>query len=306
MTDDHPPDATTDLGPHDPALQAGDSADEVVGAVLDQEATDDQKAAVKADPGLTARLSAFRSVKSAHLAVAFDAARSDAEAVDRRIAAALDASPSTTTAQETVPETTVPSTAPPAAATVATLRTERSERRQRSLPIFAAAAAVVLLIGIAALAFTTRSNGDDQFETATAEHTSSTATPFADVGGDSASNSAAGSGVAADTAGSGATSDKASATPTPAPDERSLVDLGDFSSLPDLLAAAVHTPSSAPSSLPCPSPFPPGTTLHVSAARLLGQPVVAMIDADSGDTARSSNGQSAVVVLHRSTCAPVA
>lgn len=180
----------------------------------------------------------------------------------------------------------------------------------------AAAAAAILVIGITAVAFTSLGNRDDRNEAAVSDITENTTitTPAPNLDKDAESGGLVGaqgdeSDASADKATAGAPTAPSAGVPVRpsngagAGRDRSIVDLGDFSTLPALIAAATDTPTSGAGTLPCPSPFPPGTTVHVGAARLSGRAVVVMIDAPSEvDTAPRAADPAFVVVLDQSTC----
>lgn len=313
---DPDPDPDADPGvDHRAANDRGD-ADEMVSSVLDDEGTDDEIVAVNADPALSARLVTLRAVSDAHLAIAVDAARSGDEQVDRRIAAALDADRSSgVPADRTATTTTGGAPTLDGAPTVAPIRVDRP--RRRGLAPILSAAAVVLVVAVAVV-LAIRPNGGDTAETAGAPHApNTTAAPLDEGAGDAAFDPSYRAGNPAGSS-SAATSEKAAATPTSQPDEDatgsanpsggsgagvapSMPDLGEFSSTTDLVAAALEAPDRSTSALPCPSPFPPSTTVRVSSARLQGREVLVVLGATSAAPAAASS----VVLLERSSCARV-
>lgn len=251
--------------------------DELVAAVLDGEATDEQVAAVEADPRLAARLTSFRSVQTELRAAAAEVAVPLTAGADDRIAAALagfsqGSEDATTTLERPTP-----------------LTARRPVRRQRHLSVLAgAAAAIVLVVAVVGLGIRSASDGGDDTAASSAspEATSqqgagsadkdTAGSAFDEVGGELSTTTAPaydGQQPASDA--SGERSQAATATPVPVPQ------LGDFASTGDLLAAATDpTPwSVVPSTdLPCPDLSPTRMIVRIAHASIRGRPVLVVRD----------------------------
>ncbi|UDY34356.1 hypothetical protein [Dermatobacter hominis] len=268
MTDPTPP-------PHDPTDEP--IGDELVTAVLDGEATDEQVAAVAADPALTARLESFRAVQAGIRAGAIADADELSPGAGDRIAAALAAAGHhVSTACDDAPEPA----APPVVRPIATAR------RRRLSVVGGVAAALVLVAAAVGLGLSAGSGGSDDSASGSADLTErSTAAPSAeaDSGGDQ------GAAVTTTVAPFDAGEQRASA-----PTAGSAAAADDLAGLPDLgtvadasqLRAAVGDPARlvprSPGELPCPL-FPSEQWVRIGTVLLDGRQALVAVAADDGE-----------------------
>jgi hypothetical protein len=274
--------------PHDPT-DGRPTGDELVSAVLDGAATEEQVATVAADPVLAARLESFRSLRDDHVALATTEAAALVGSAEHRIAAALAAAGE--------PGGLDPATTGPAT-DLATRSTRRSSHRARRLPFAAGvAAAIVLVVAVVGLGIRSASDGSDQDSSAASADSSAApsgsaedgrsmeqsgqgaAESFDQVGGDLTTTIAPPGADGFDRASSVPASESPTAAATSA-----LPELGSFAALPELLAAAgdpARLVGLGAGSLPCPDLFAPSTVVRAAAASLDGRPVLVIREGDT-------------------------